>query len=210
MASDPKCKLCRRAGEKLFLKAEKCFTHKCIFEKRPTTPGMADHQRKHRSSVSEYGTQLREKQKVKNTYGVGEKQFVNYIKEASSGQGINPSEKLFEVLESRLDNAVFRMGLSDSHSGARQMVSHGHIMINGRRVNIPSYQFKIGDILSIREGSKGKALFFNISEKLKKHSSPKWLAFDATKLEGKFLAKPKLDKVYMPYNLTSIIEFYSR
>jgi len=208
--SDPKCKLCRRAGEKLFLKGEKCFTHKCIFEKRPTPPGKPESQKKHRSPVSEYGVQLREKQKVKNTYGVGERQFVNYIKEASSTPGVDPSEMLFEVLETRLDNIVFRMGLALSHAGARQMVTHGHITVNGRRVDIPSYKVKIGDVLGIREGSKSKSLFINASEKTKARSTPEWISFDSSSLEGKLSAKPKLDKVHMPYDLTSVIEFYSR
>jgi len=151
---DKKCKICRRAGEKLFLKGERCFTPKCSFERKPYSPGKRDSERKHRSTVTEFGTQLREKQKVRNVYRISEKQFANYVKRASESKG-NPSEKLFEELESRLDSTVYRLGFAKSRSESRQIVAHGHIMVNGRRVSIPSYEVRIGDKLTVRGGSVG-------------------------------------------------------
>src|SRR3989344_2189700 len=144
MITDQKCKKCRRAGEKLFLKGERCFTPKCAIERKPYPPGRLLSEKKHRSSVTEYGTQMKEKQKVLNTYRITEKQFSNYVKEASGKQGVKPAEHLFETLESRLDSTVFRTGFAGSRSLSRQMVAHGHITVNGRRTTIPSRQLKVG------------------------------------------------------------------
>ena len=206
---DNKCKICRRAGEKLFLKGERCFTPKCSFERRPYAPGKRDSERKHRSTVTEFGTQLREKQKVRNVYRISEKQFANYVKRASESKG-NPSEKLFEELESRLDSTVYRLGLAKSRSESRQMVAHGHIVVNGRRITVPSYEIRIGDVLAVRTGSVGNGFFANISEKLAKAVIPSWLNFDIKKIQAEVRSKPILDKQSSEYNLTSVIEFYSR
>ncbi len=205
-----KCKLCRRANKKLFLKGERCFSPKCAFEKKPYAPGMPDSARKHRKTFSEYGLQLREKQKIKNIYGVNEKQFSNYVKEATSRHGVNPADRLYENLESRLDSIVFRVGFAPVRSMARQMVSHGHITINGRKVDIPSYKIKEGDVLGVREGSKGKVLFNDILPRLEKQNAPAWIKVDFKKAEGVIQGSPKLDKEDVVFNITSVLEFYSR
>lgn len=210
MITDQKCKKCRRAGEKLFLKGERCFTPKCAIERKPYPPGRLASEKKHRSSVTEYGTQMREKQRVRNNYRVSEKQFSNYVKEASKKTGVNPAESLFESLESRLDSTVLRAGFAHSRSGARQMVTHGHILVNGRRTDIPSRRLKIGDVLAIREGSKGSKLFETTAEKFKTLTVPNWLKIDAEKLTATFQGKPKAIEGQNTFNLTSVIEFYSR
>lgn len=207
---EKKCKICRRAGKKLFLKGEKCFTPKCTFEKKPYAPGMPDSARKHRKTFSEYGLQLREKQKVKNIYRVSEKQFSNYIKEASSRQGVNPAERLYENLESRLDSAVFRVGFASSRSLARQMVSHGHITVNGRKIDVPSYRVKKGDVLEIREGSRNKTLFSDVAAQLEKQDTPSWIKVDQGKMQAVIQGEPKFDQETVMFNLTSVLEFYSR
>lgn len=171
---------------------------------------MRDSERKHRSSVSEFGTQLREKQKVRNTYGLRERQFANYVKDASSKPGVNPVDKLYENLESRLDSVAYRMGFAGSRSLARQMVSHGHLTVNGRRVTVPSYRVSPGDLISVREGSKSKVLFGNLAERLEKYKSPMWVTIDIPHLKGKIETLPKLTESGETYNLASIIEFYSR
>lgn len=210
MIIDSKCKICRRAGEKLFLKGDRCFTPKCAFERKPYTPGKLQSERKHRSMITEYGTQLREKQKVRNVYRLSEKQFSNYVKKATSSRGVSPTNKLYEQLERRLDNVVFRLGLAPSRSMARQLVTHGHVLVNNRKIDVPSHKIKKGDELSIREGSKKIIPFANISEKLKKHNTPAWLKLDTAKMTAKVEGLPTLEKADMTYNLTSIIEFYSR
>jgi small subunit ribosomal protein S4 len=209
MIFDTKCKKCRRAGTKLFLKGEKCFTPKCVFEKKPYPPGMLLQDRKHRSMSSEYGQQLREKQKVRNVYRLSEKQFSNYVKDASSQRDIAPTDKLFENLESRLDNAVYRLGLAPSRSASRQMVTHGHITVNGRRVDIPSYRLRQKDELAIREGSKDKVIFADSEEK-RKGNVPAWLTYDEKKKTAVIAGKPKLEQGDTTFNFTSVIEFYSR
>ena len=210
MITDQKCKKCRRAGEKLFLKGERCFTPKCAMERKPYPPGRLISEKKHRSSVTEYGTQMKEKQKVRNTYRVTEKQFSNYVKEASGKRGANPAENLFESLESRLDSAVFRAGFAGARSLSRQMVAHGHITVNGRRTTIPSRQLKVGDVLAIRAGSAGSKLFEGLGEKWKTATVPTWIKTDAGKLTAVFQGKPKVGQGESSFNLTSVIEFYSR
>ncbi len=205
--ADATCKICRRAGEKLFLKGEKCFTAACVFNKRPHAPGKLATERKHRSVVSEYGKQLREKQKVRNIYGLSEHQFQTYVKDVV-GRAKNPSEALLEKLESRLDNVVYRLGLAVSRPLARQMVVHGHIVVNGRHVNVPSYMTKTGDVVTIREGSRTSALFKDLEEKMKNHHAPSWVSFDPKKGEGKVVSKPKAGDTL--FNLGSVLEFYSR
>lgn len=210
MITDQKCKKCRRAGEKLFLKGERCFTPKCAMERKPYPPGKILSEKKHRSNVTEYGTQMREKQKVRNTYRVSEKQFSGYVKEATRKTGAIPAEALFEALETRLDNVVFRAGFASSRSLARQMVAHGHITVNGRRTNIPSRRLNMGDVLSIRKGSKDSKLFENLGEKLKTQMIQPWVKMDAEKYEATIQGKPNLTKEEASFNLTSVIEFYSR
>jgi small subunit ribosomal protein S4 len=167
-------------------------------------------EKKHRSTVTDYGRQLREKQKVRHTYGVSETQFSNYVKEASAKRGVNPAEFLFEALESRLDNAVFRAGFVTSRALSRQIVSHGHIMVNGRRSNIASRRMKVGDVIAIRPGSMNTKLFEGLSEKMKTLTAPSWFKVDADKLTATFQGKPKAGQAELSFNLTSVIEFYSR
>ena len=199
------CKICRRLGESICGRGDKCAT-----AKKPYPPGIRDSDRKHRGSVSEFGTQLREKQKVRNTYGLREKQFSNYVKEASSKSGMNPVERLYENLESRLDNVAYRLGFAVSRSIARQMVSHGHITVNGKRMNVPSYRVAPGDVLAVREGSKAKVLFAGLSERLEKHKTPFWATMDVAQLKGTLASSPKLAEGEVTFNLASVIEFYSR
>jgi small subunit ribosomal protein S4 len=167
-------------------------------------------EKKHRSTVTDYGRQLREKQKVRHTYGVSETQFSNYVKEASAKRGVNPAEFLFEALESRLDNAVFRAGFVASRSISRQIVSHGHIMVNGRRSNIASRRMKVGDVIAIRPGSMNTKLFEGLSEKMKALTAPSWFKVDADKLTATLQGQPKAGQAELSFNLTSVIEFYSR
>lgn len=208
--SDPKCKICRRAGEKLFLKGAKCFTPKCVFEKRPTPPGKPLNERKHRSNVTEYGTQLREKQKIRNVYGVSEKQFYRYVKESTEAKEGNAVDHLFERLERRLDNVVFRLGYAQSRVQARQMVAHGHFVIGKHKITIPSYTVHDGDVIKVREGSLKSPLFTAIAEKLKDHGQPNWLTLDPVKHEATVKGTPKYDKGELGFNFQSVIEFYSR
>ncbi|MEK7148667.1 MAG: 30S ribosomal protein S4 [Patescibacteria group bacterium] len=198
------CKICRRLGETI------CGREKCAFKKRPYPPGKLLSEKKHRATLTDYGRQLREKQKVRHTYGVSEKQFSNYVKEASGKRGINPAEYLFEALESRLDSAVYRSGFVASRSLARQIVSHGHIMVNGRRANIASRFLKVGDTISIRPGSMSTKLFEGLGERLKAATVPTWFKLDTDKFIATFQGKPKVGQAEMSFNLTSVIEFYSR
>lgn len=208
--SDPKCKICRRAGEKLFLKGAKCFTPKCTFEKKPAPPGKPLSERKHRTSITEYGTQLREKQKIRNVYGVSEGQFSRYVRDATEGGGSSPVDRLYERLERRLDNVVFRLGLAESRPHARQMVAHGHIMVGTHKLTVPSYQVREGEELRIREGSRTSPLFAEVAERMKKASVPNWLSADPVKLSATVSGTPKYDKVGTGFNFASVIEFYSR
>ena len=166
-------------------------------------------ERKHRSNVSEYGRQLREKQKVRNTYRVSESQFSRYVKEATAAAGSNPVQELYMRLERRLDNVAYRLGLAASRSVARQIVAHGHITVNGRKVTIPSYTVQEGDVISVREGSRTSPLFLSVPESLKTKKVPAWVRLEPEKYAGVIQGVPKFDKNEMTFNLTSIIEFYS-
>lgn len=159
-------------------------------------------------ALTEYGTQLIEKQKIRFSYGISERQLSNYVKRASQVKGAGTAEKFYEELESRLDNVIYRMGLAPSRRGARQMVSHGHFIVNDRKVTIPSYALKAGDVIKIREGSKGSKLFENLAARLKDYSAPNWISFDAEKLEGSVLEKPKITETFL--DLNAVLEFYSR
>ncbi len=187
-----KCKKCRRAVEKLFLKGERCFTPKCAVARKPYAPGPATKSGKtRRISTTEYGVKLRENQKIKFSYGLRTRQFENYIKEAENkAGGGDVKAALYGFLESRLDNVVFRMGLTDSRSIARQIVTHGHVLVNNRRVDIPSYKVSVGNKISIRPQSSAKTVFKDIDIKIKKYNPPIWLKLDKTKKEGEIIGIP--------------------
>ncbi len=207
---ESKCKICRRAGEKLFLKGDKCFSPKCTLTKKPYPPGLLQSERKHRSMLTDFGRQMKEKQKARNTYGLRERQFSGYVGEAMETKG-SSTELLYVFLESRLDNATFRAGLSSSRSLARQMTSHGHITVNGKKMTIPSYRVKKGDIIGIREGSKKSPLFADISAKLDKHTMPVWMTIDAKKMEATVIGTPKVEEAAdAGIDLSTVIGYYSR
>ena len=199
------CKKCRRAGESL------CGRDKCAFKRRPFAPGKLDSEKKHRSQTSEYGQQMREKQKIKQVYGVSEKQFVSYVNNAQKATlsvKIPPVLGIYTSLESRLDNVVFRMGLAKSRALARQIVAHGHILVNGKRISIASHKVKIGDVISIREGSKSLKLFTDMEARLKDFSFVNWIAMDSKKLEAKIVSMPK--EVESWFDFTKVLEFYNK
>lgn len=189
-----KCKKCRRAGEKLFLRGEKCFGPKCPISRKPYAPGVFGKTKRKRGKkgLSEYAIQLREKQKMKLTYGIRERQFANYLKEAKKKGKGDAAAYLLELLESRLDNIVFRFGLAESRAKARQIVSHGHITVNNRKVNIPSFRLKTGDKISIRPQSINKGFLKDIDIKLKKYNPPSWIKFDKDKKEGEISGRPTI------------------
>lgn len=204
---DSKCKKCRRAGQKLFLKGERCFSQKCAMIRKPYIPGL--HGKSRRKGISEYGQQLIEKQKVRHIYGVSEGQFKNYFKKIVGQRG-NKEELLVNKLESRLDNVVFRLGWAQSRNLARQIVNHGHILVNQRKVNIPSCQVKKGDIIQIKEKSKKLSLFRDLKTNLKKYETPTWLSLDKQKLSGKIIGQPKVADLGKIGQIGMIIEHYSR
>jgi len=186
------CKKCRRAGQKLFLKGERCFSPKCAVTRKPYVPGPATKSgAQRRTSTSEFAVKLRENQEVKFAYGLRTRQFTNYSREAKDkAGGGDVKAMLFSFLESRLDNIVFRMGFADARSKARQIVTHGHIMVNGRRVDIPSYRISIGDKITIRPQSAAKAIFKDLDVKLKKYNAPVWVKLDKVKKEGEIIGTP--------------------
>lgn len=201
---DPKCRQCRREGCKLFLKGEKCTTKKCPIERRPFVPGQHGQGRKR---VTQYGTQLREKQKVKRAYGILEKQFKAYYNEAERMKGV-VGENLLSLIERRLDNVVYRMGIGSSRNESRQIVNHGHITVNGHTVDIPSFSVKAGDVIEVKETKRDKEMFKAL--KGMKVVMPKWLEFNPDTLSGKVLALPKREDVDMNISEHLIIELYSR
>jgi len=210
------CKICRRLGTKLFLKGEKCFSPKCPMLKRPYPPGQ---RRRKRRTLSEYNRELREKQKLKNWYNLRETQFKNYVKEilkkrarSSKGKAVKEDTPtlLIQKLERRFDNVVFRMGFANSRPQARQLISHGHFLINKKKVNIPSCQVKKGDKVSITKKSQKGNIFKGLSVLLKKKQIPSWLSVDAKKLEGEVKSLPTLEEVAPPVEISMIFEFYSR
>ncbi len=200
------CKLCRREGQKLFLKAERCYTNKCSVDKRPYAPGMHAQQRK---KVSEYGIQLREKQKAKRFYGVLESQFRRYYEIAMRKKGVT-GENLLQLLESRMDNVVHRMGFGSSRDEARQLVTHGHFNVNGRRVNIPSYLVKPGDEIEVAQGSRKSPRFKEILDITGGKVVPKWLEVDQENLKGKVIALPEREDIDLPIEEHLIVELYSK
>ncbi len=204
---DDKCKQCRAVGEKLFLKGERCFTPKCALVRRGF-PAIGQ-QRRRRRRITAYGQQLMEKQKARLAYGIGEQQFRRYVKLAFKKTTATP-EALAQLLENRFDNIIFRLGLVPSRTIARQLVSHGHFLLNGRKHNIASTVLKKGDVVSVRPQSMNKQPFKDVKETIKKYNPPKHLQLDQSKLEGKVIAEPDIKELQLPFNFTSIIEFYSK
>ena len=203
----PACRLCRREGMKLYLKGERCYTEKCAIEKRNTPPGQ--HGRARKAKMVGYGVQLREKQKVKRTYGVLERQFRRYFAEADRRRG-NTGANLLGLLESRLDNVVFRMGFASTRAEARQLVSHKAITVNGQSVNIPSYSVKAGDVVAVREKSKKQGRIIEALELAKQIGFPAWVEVAADKVEGVFKKTPDRDEFGSDINESLIVELYSR
>ena len=198
------CRQCRREGCKLFLKGERCTSKKCAFERRPSLPGQHGSARKR---VTEYGLQLREKQKVKRAYGILEKQFRRYYEEAVRMKGVT-GENMLSLIERRLDNVVYRMGIGSSRSESRQIVNHGHITVNGRRVNVPSFIVKVGDVIEIKENKRELEMFKQL--KGMKIVMPKWLEFNSETLKGKILALPTREDIDLGIKEHLISELYSR
>ena len=201
------CRQCRREGLKLYLKGERCYTEKCSVDRRSYAPGQ--HGQRRRGKASEYGLQLREKQKARRIYGVLEKQFRKYFKEADRSKGIT-GENLLQILESRLDNIVYRMGFALSRSEARQLVRHGHFTVNGKKVTIPSYQVRPGDEVAVRESSRGKGRFKELAELTHNQGTMEWLEVDRENMTGKVIRLPNRDEIDIPIAEHLIVELYSR
>jgi len=205
---DAKCKKCRRAGEKLFIKGDRCNSPKCAMVSRNFPPGM--HGAGRYTKLTAYGKQLKEKQKAKRIYGLREKQFRNYFETSLQKDG-NTGELLFASLENRLDSTVYRLGLAPSLNAANQLVGHGHIIVNGKKVDIPSYSLKIGEVVSLRDKSKKSTLFTDIEQSLtNKKDTVSWLNMDIKTLEGKVTGMPRLGDAEMSIDWQVIVEFYSR
>ena len=202
----PVCRICRRAGMKLFLKGERCFGPKCGVERRAFPPG--DHGQRRRKQ-SEYGLQLREKQKARSIYGVLEAQFRKHFEEAERRPGVT-GENLLRILEMRLDNVVYRLGFADSRPQARQLVRHGHFSLNGRRTDIPSALVKPNDVVAVMPGSRDNEYFKIAREGLTKKSVPRWLELDAAGLRGRVLSAPSREDIDTSINEQLVVEFYSR
>lgn len=200
----PSCKLCRREGCKLYLKGDRCYSDKCAMAKRPFAPGQHGHNKK---KLTNYGVQLREKQKAKRIYGVLESQFRKYYEEADRQKGIT-GENLLRLLELRLDNVIFRLGFASSRTEARQLVRHGHFTVNGKKVDIPSYEVRVNDVIAVREKSRS-------SEKFKAlmgvdTTVPNWLSVDKENMVGKVVSLPQREDIDIPVNETLIVELYSK
>lgn len=202
------CKLCRREGEKLFLKGERCLTRKCAVEKRSYPPGEHGRSGQFRRKVSDYGAQLREKQKARRIYGVLEKQFRRYFRLAERQPGMT-GPNLVCLLERRLDNVVYRLGFADSRAQARQLVQHGHFNLDGRKVDIPSLLVEAGNIISVREESRRKPYFQGMEERLAQVSLPNWLSLDPQRLSGRVLNLPSREQIDVPFIEQLIVEYYS-
>lgn len=200
------CRLCRREGEKLYLKGERCTTNKCAISRRSYAPGQHGQGRK---KLSEYGLQLREKQKARRYYGVLESQFRKYFDMAVKREGIT-GENLLQILELRLDNVVYRMGLGMSRKEARQLVRHGHFTVNGRKVNIPSYLVKVGDVISVKEKSRSSSKIKDNAEYAGSKPPTPWIEFDVDNLTGKIVALPSREDIDLPIKESLIVELYSK
>ena len=202
----PVCRLCRREGMKLFLKGERCYTDKCAIEKRNVPPGQ--HGRARKAKMVGYGVQLREKQKVKRIYGVLEDQFRRYFEQAERTRGIT-GETLLQLLERRLDNAVYRMGLATSRPQARQLVRHGHFLVNGKKVDVPSYSLKSGDTVVVRESSRQNPAILHAQEEVKGRGIPEWISPEG-ELGGKVVSMPTREQINLPVQEQLIVELYSK
>ncbi|MGN0180090.1 MAG: 30S ribosomal protein S4 [Monoglobaceae bacterium] len=200
------CRICRREGQKLFLKGDRCYTDKCAISRRAYAPGQHGQGRR---KLSEYGTQLREKQKVRRAYGILEGQFRHYFELANKKEGVT-GENLLTILESRLDNVVYRLGLAVSRPEARQLVSHAHFTVNGKKVNIPSYLVKPGDVIAVKETSRKSPKFEAILASTESRLVPKWLDMNRDTLEGRVVALAEREDIDMPIEEHMIVELYSK
>ncbi len=206
----PVCKLCRREGEKLFLKGERCYTSKCAIERRAYPPGEHGYEQQfRRTRGSAYAMQFREKQKLRRIYGVLERQFRRYYKEALRRKGMTGTNLLI-ILESRLDNIVYRLGWAASRNQARQLVNHGHFDVNGRRCNIPSALLKPGDVITVHPTSRRLKHFRNVAETMSDHPVPTWLSFDPVDMSGRVVNYPTREEIDTNVNEQLVVEFYSR
>ncbi len=204
---DAKCRLCRRAGMKLFLKGARCNSDKCAMERRAYAPG--EHGKSRRVKETDYGTQLREKQKARRMYGVLESQFRNYFEKAARAKGVT-GEVLLQMLERRLDNVVFRLGFANNRAQARQLVRHRHFVVNGRKVDVPSYLLRVGDTVQVREKSRKLTVIQGALESRKGQSSPEWLDLQPDTMSGRVLNIPARDSIVAPINEQLIVELYSK
>ncbi|MBR5250880.1 MAG: 30S ribosomal protein S4 [Clostridia bacterium] len=200
------CRLCRRENQKLFLKGDRCYSQKCALTRRAKIPGQ---QWAGRKKITEYGAQLREKQKAKRIYGLQEKQFHKYYEEAERIKGVTGTNMLI-MLEQRLDNVVYRMGIGVSRSQSRQLVNHGHITVNGKTVTIPSYAVKVGDVVAVKQNKVDNKFFTELKSMNKPANLPKWLDFDMATLSGKIIAKPQREDVDLAIAEHMIVELYSK
>lgn len=200
------CRICRREGQKLFLKGDRCYTDKCAVSRRAYAPGQHGQGRR---KLSEYGTQLREKQKVRRAYGILEGQFRHYFELANKKEGVT-GENLLTILESRLDNVVYRLGLAVSRPEARQLVSHAHFTVNGKKVNIPSYLVKPGDVIAVKETSRKSPKFEAVLASTESRLVPKWLDMNRDTLEGRVVALAEREDIDMPIEEHMIVELYSK
>ena len=207
-----KCKICRRLGQKLFLKGERCFSSKCAMIKRAFPPGFEKKRKRKRSVFSGYKKAFNEKQKLRRWYGLSERQFKQYVKKIMERHGKvqDIADELIKRLEKRLDNVIFRLGLAKSLTEARQLVSHKYFLVNNKPINIPSFEVKKGDIITIKEGKKKKGIFREINSQLKKKEIPSWLEIDKDTLTGKIKEEPSLAQIIPPAEISTIFEFYSR
>ena len=203
----PVCRLCRREGMKLFLKGERCYTDKCAIEKRNVPPGQ--HGRSRKAKIVGYGIQLREKQKVKRTYGVLENQFRRYFEAADRQKGIT-GQLLLQMLERRLDNVIYRLGFATSRPQARQLVRHGHFTVNGRKVDIPSYSVRLGDTVAVRRGSVENPTIQHAMEEVKGRGIPEWLSLELSGLSGRIASLPTREQINLPVQEQLIVELYSK
>lgn len=203
------CKLCRREGEKLFLKGDRCFSPKCAIERRSYPPGVHGRQGQFRRKESDFGMQLREKQKARRLYGIFERQFRRYFREAVRQKGLTGINLLI-LLERRLDNVIYRLGLASSRAQARQLISHGHFEINGRKTNIPSFLVSPGDVIAVRDKSKQSTLFKEIAQDVDSSRVPDWLKLDEKNLSGEVVSEPTREHIDVTLNEQLIVEFYSR
>ncbi|MBP1759361.1 MAG: ribosomal protein [Firmicutes bacterium] len=203
----PVCRLCRREGMKLFLKGERCYTGKCAIDRRAYAPGQ--HGQARAKKPTDFGLQLREKQKARRLYGVMEKQFRSYFDEAARRKGVT-GENLLTLLERRLDNVIFHLGFASSRPEARQLVNHGHFTVNGKKVDIPSYSVRAGEVIAVKEGSKSSPRMKQLLENLGSRTVPGWLSLDANTAAGTVVALPTREDIQLPIQEHLIVEKYSR